>query len=332
MAFENFPEAEKQPSEVSPPPSARNTGRTVLTAVLVAALLGTWGYIIYDKNKTKETLDQKENVIATTSVQRDELQKELEDAAMRYDMLKTSNSKKDSVITAKDKEIEEKKIRIQTIITKSNATQSELAEARKLIASLNTDIEGYKQQVEVLQGETIQLTQEKEFVTKQRDRARKDLDSAETVIKTKDDLIDVGSTLHVSNFNIVGVNEKGSSKEKPTTKAKKVDKLRITFDLDENRITSSGTKELYVIITSPDGSPIAVEALGSGTFVTREGESKPYTKKINVEYIKSQKKTVSFDWKQNNNFQTGNYKIEVFNNGFKVGEAYRPLKKGGLFS
>lgn len=152
MAFENFPEAEKQPSEVSPP-SARNTGRTVLTAVLVAALLGTWGYIIYDKNKTKETLDQKENVIATTSVQRDELQKELEDAAMRYDMLKTSNSKKDSVITAKDKEIEEKKIRIQTIITKSNATQSELAEARKLIASLNTDIEGYKQQVEVLQGE-----------------------------------------------------------------------------------------------------------------------------------------------------------------------------------
>ena len=232
------------------------------------------------KNKTKETLDQKENVIATTSVQRDELQKELEDAAMRYDMLKTSNSKKDSVITAKDKEIEEKKIRIQTIITKSNATQSELAEARKLIASLNTDIEGYKQHVEVLQGEKIQLTQEKEFVTKQRDRARKDLDSAETVIKTKDDLIDVGSTLHVSNFNIVGVNEKGSSKEKPTTKAKKVDKLRITFDLDENRITSSGTKELYVIITSPDGSPIAVEALGSGTFVTREGESKPYTKKI----------------------------------------------------
>ena len=185
MAFENFPEAEKQPSEVSPPPSGRNTGRTVLTAVLVAALLGTWGYIIYDKNKTKETLDQKENVIATTSVQRDELQKELEDAAMRYDMLKTSNSKKDSVITAKDKEIEEKKIRIQTIITKSNATQSELAEARKLIASLNTDIEGYKQQVEVLQGEKIQLTQEKEFVTKQRDRARKDLDSAETVIKQK---------------------------------------------------------------------------------------------------------------------------------------------------
>ncbi len=330
MAFENFPEAEKQ-AEITAAPPARNHGRTILTGVLVAALLGTWGYIIYDKNKTKETLDQKENVIATTTTQRDELQKELEDAAMRYDMLKTSNSKKDSTITSKDREIEEKKARIRQLITKANATQSELAEARSLIASLNTDIEGYKQQVEVLQGEKIQLTQEKAMVTKQRDRARRDLDSAENVIKSKDDILDVGSTLHASNFNIVGVNEKKGGKEKTTATAKRVDKLRISFQLDENRITPSGTKELYVVITAPDGSPVAVEALGSGTFTTRDGESKPFTKKLAVEYVQSQKKTVSFDWKQNSNFATGNYKIEVYNNGFKVGEAYRPLKKGGIF-
>jgi hypothetical protein len=30
-------------------------------------------------------------------------------------------------------------------------------------------------------------------------------------------------------------------------------------------------------------------------------------------------------------FKTGNYKIEVYNNGFKVGEGNRPLKKGGIF-
>jgi hypothetical protein len=41
---------------------------------------------------------------------------------------------------------------------------------------------------------------------------------------------------------------------------------------------------------------------------------------------------VTFDWKSNTDFSAGNYKIEVFNNGFKVGEATRPLKKGGLFS
>lgn len=332
MAFENFPEAEKSPRDASSTTTTKNNTRAILTGVLVAALLGTWGYIIYDKNKTKESIDQKETVIATTSTQRDELQKELEDAAMRYDMLKTSNSKKDSSITSKDKDIEEKRARIQSLLSKVNATQSELSEARSLIASLNGDIEGYRNQVEVLQGQKIQLTQEKAAVTNQRNRALKDYDSASVVIKEKENMIEVGSTLQASNFNIVGINEKRSGKEKLSSTAKRVDKLRISFDLNENLIASSGTKEIYVCITAPDGTPVAVEALGSGTFSTRDGEQKPFTQKLDVNYTQNKKQNISFDWKQNTNFVTGNYKIEVFNNGFKVGEAFKPLKKGGLFS
>jgi hypothetical protein len=304
----------------------------LLTVALVVALLGTWAYIIYDKNQTKETLDQKETMIATTSSQRDELQKELEDAAMRYDMLKSNNTKLDSTITAKDRDIAEKRTRIQSLLNKVNATAAELGEAKRLIASLNGDLEGYQARVEMLEGEKIQLTKEKQAVTQQRDVARREYDSASLVIKEKEDLLNVGSTLQASNFNIVGVEEKRSGKEKSTSTAKRVDKLRISFDLNENLIAQSGTKEIFVCITAPDGTPVAVEALGSGTFSTRDGQQKFYTQKINVNYTQNKKQTVTFDWKQNTNFSVGNYKIEVYNNGFKVGEASRPLKKGGLFS
>lgn len=331
MAFENFPQADNPEKDTVTTTKSKNNLRAIFTGVLVVALLGTWGYIIYDKNKTKETLDQKETVLATTSSQRDELQKELEDAAMRYDMLKSSNSKLDSTITAKDRDIQEKRTRIQTLLNKTNATESELSEARRLIASLNGDLEGYKNQIEILQGEKIQLTQEKKVVTQQRDVARKDYDSATVVIKSKEDMLNVGSTLLASNFNIVPINEKGS-KEKVTSTAKRVDKLRISFDLNQNMIAESGKKEIYVCITAPDGTPVAVEALGSGTFSTRDGQQKFYTQKLDVNYQQNKKQTVTFDWKQNTDFSSGNYKIEVFNNGFKVGEATRPLKKGGLFS
>lgn len=332
MAFENLPQAEKNQTEVSNNNTSSNKSmRTILTGALVVALLGTWGYIIYDKNKTKETVTQQENLIASTSSQRDELQKELEDAAMRYDMLKSSNSKLDSTITSKDREIEEKRARIQTLLNKANATEAELSEARSLIRSLNGDIEGYKNQIEILQGEKIQLVQEKSIVTRERDNARKEYDSATVVIKEKEDMLNVGSTLQASNFAIVGINEKGS-REKTTSTAKKVDKLRISFDLNENLIAPSGNKEIYVCITAPDGTPVAVEALGSGTFSTRDGQQKFFTQKLDVDYTQSKRQSVTFDWKQNTNFSVGNYKIEVFNNGFKVGEAIRPLKKGGLFS
>ncbi|MEP7165807.1 MAG: hypothetical protein ABI741_13990 [Ferruginibacter sp.] len=330
MAFENFPESEKKDKDDVTGSSKSKLGN-ILTIALVIALLGTWGYIIWDKNKVKEKDIAQQTVIASTSTQRDELQKELEEATMRYDNLKTTNSRKDSAITAKDREIEDKKSRIHALLSNVNAKESELKEARGLIASLNGDIEGYRKQIVVLQGENTQLTQQKAVVTEERNQKQREFDSAQNVIKTKEDIINVGSTLHASNFAIVGINEKSSGKEKETSTAKRVDKLRISFDLDENLIAQSGKKDIYICITAPDGTPVAVEALGSGKFTTREGQDKVYTQKLEVNYTQNKRQNISFDWKQNSTFSTGDYKIEVYNNGFKVGESSKPLKKGGLF-
>ncbi|MEN9569878.1 MAG: hypothetical protein RL172_1109 [Bacteroidota bacterium] len=329
MAFENFPSAQTNPP--TPPESPKTDWRFFLTVGLVIALLGTWGYIIWDKSKVKETIQQKDTQYASVVSEKDTLKNLLDEATMRYDALKTSNAKKDSTITARDREIAEKRSRIQSLLNKANATQEELAEAKKLIASLNDDINIYKEEVEKLKGENIQLTQEKQAVTQERDAARKDVDSAKGIIRDRDNVIDVGSTLHAANFNIAGIDEKGSGKEKETSKAKKVDKMRISFLLDENRIAPSGSKDLYVCITDPSGNPVAVEALGSGMFTTRDGETKPFTQKVQINYTQGQKQIVSFDWKQGAKFQPGNYKIEVYHNGFKIGDGFAVLKKGGLF-
>ncbi|MGB4843790.1 MAG: hypothetical protein WBP16_04945 [Ferruginibacter sp.] len=334
MSFENFPDTEKSQQPVLQQPPAK--WRNYLTAALVIALLGTWAYIIWDKSRTKETIQKKDLVISNTSSQRDQLQKELEDATMRYDMIKTSSANmvhsKDSTITRRDREIADKRNKIQQLLSKVGATQEELAQAKNLIGSLNGDITGYKTRIETLESEKIVLTQEKNAVIQQRDKVLKDFDSATTVIAQKEGVIDVASTLSASNFSILGINEKGNGKEKETTVAKRVDKLRISFDLDENRVAQSGPKNIYVCITAPDGKSLIEETMGSGKFSTREGEIKNYTQKLDVNYVQGKRQTLSIDWKQNIDFTTGDYKIEVYNNGFKIGEGVRSLKKGGLFS
>ena len=330
MAFENFPVAEGQ-TQPTPPP-AKKDWRNYLTGGLVLALLGTWGYIIWDKNKTKETIQQKDTIITTTSSQKDELQKELEDATMRYDMIKTSSANmvhsKDSVILKRDRDIAVKQKAIQDLLARAKGDKKILAEADQLIASLKNDIEGYKSSIEQLEGQKIILTQEKETAIKERDKVSMDFDSAKKVLKQKDEMIDIGSTLQASNFSITGINEKSNGKEKETSTAKRVDKLRVAFDLDENRIAQSGIKELYVCISSPDGASIK----SGGSFTSREGKEISYTQKVSVNYTQGLRQAVNFDWKQNGPFQTGDYKIEIYHNGFKIGEGVRPLKKGGLFS
>ncbi|KAA9038607.1 hypothetical protein FW778_13715 [Ginsengibacter hankyongi] len=328
MSYENFPESDK-PGEKTV--VVKNNNRNVLTGILIVALLATWGYIIYDKNKTKQEKQDLTTQIVNSDSSKNELQRELNDAALRLDVLKTSNVKADSLLKTKDKDIEELRSKVQKIINDKNATAAQLAEARRLVAELKGNIETYTAQIEELKTQNTQLTQEKQQVTQERDIANKNYDSASQVIKQKENVIDIGSTLHASNFNIVGLKEKSGGKEKVTTTAKRVDKLRISFDIDENRITQSGMKDIYVCITSPDGNPVVVDALGSGKFVTRDGTEKPFTKKVQINYVQGQKQPVTVEWTQNSNFQTGNYKIEIYNNGFKIGEGVRAFKKGGLF-
>ena len=330
MSFENFPTGTVP--EQKPTAKKRNFNyKTILLGVLIAALAGTWGYMIWDKSNSSKQEQQLSTQLTTSDAAKNDLQRELNEAVMNLDMLKSTNAKAEELIKSKDKDIEDLKQKIQKIINDKNATASQLAQARRLIKQLKGNIEMYAAEIEKLKGENMQLTEEKRVITEERDVVRRHYDSATVVIKEKESIIDIGSTLHASNLNVVGVKEKSSGKEKETTTAKRVDKLKISFELDENRITQSGLKEIYVNLIAPDGSVIVIPE-GAAKFVTRDGVEKTATKKVEIDYKQGERKQVQLELAKVQNFVPGNYKIEIYNNGFKIGEAVRSLKKGGLFS
>lgn len=152
----------------------------------------------------------------------------------------------------------------------------------------------------------------------------------QTTTTEKDELaqtVDVASTFSASNIQITPVNEKRSGKEKTTSTAKKVDKLVVSFDV-ENRVARSGPADIYVIVTGPDGKVIS-DATGT-TLSTRNDGDRPYTYKSTIQYEQGTRKSVEVPMRQDH-FQTGNYKIEIYQNGLKIAEGVRSLKKGGLF-
>jgi len=183
MSYENFPNS-NVPDEK--PVVKNNNSRNILTGILIVALLATWGYIIYDKNKTKQEKQELTAQIVNSDSSKNELQRELNDAALRLDVLKTSNVKADSLLKTKDKDIQSLKTRIQTILNDKNATAAQLAEAKRLIAELKGNIETYTAEIEQLKMQNTQLTQEKQQVTQERDIVKKNLDSATVVIKEKE--------------------------------------------------------------------------------------------------------------------------------------------------
>jgi hypothetical protein len=312
-------------------PEKTKTGSNRNALVLLILLLGSWAYFLWDKNQTNESIRSKDTQISQTSGERDALKLELDAASIRYEELKKNDLAKDSVLDIRDKDIAAKKTRIRELINKTEASKSELNEAKAMIASLNDDIEQFKQQIAILQQEKAALTSANQTLTAEKSQIQEQYDQAKQEIIQKDNAIDIGSTLHASNFNVIALDQKKNGNVKETSKAKKVDKLRIRFDIDENRITKSGTKLLYIVITDPTGKVLNAEET-EASFQTRENGRMTYSQKMEVNYQQNNRQTIEFDWKGIGEFQPGNYRVEVFNNGFKIGEGVRPLRKAGMMS
>ncbi len=329
MSTTNYPSATDSNTPRRDPNRKEYKGAVI--GILAVALLGTWGYLLYDKNKTSETIQSQQTQIEKISDDKSEVQKNFDASLARLDSLTGYNNELEGKLSSRTSEISKLKNEIRSILNNKKATAAELNRAKGLINELNTKISGLEEEVTRLTGENQQLTVEKTQLTVEKEKLTKDLDSTNVIKETQAKTIDVASTLYASNISITPVNEKNGGKEKVTTTAKRVDKLVINFDVD-NRIAQSGQTDVYVAITGPDGKPITVEALGSGTFTTREEGEKFYTAKVSVDMEAGKRKPVQFAWKPNSNFQKGNYKIEIYHNGYKIGEGTRSLKKGGLFS
>ena len=331
MAYSNYPTAGDTPNP-QPEPPKKNNRSTIISGVLVAALLLTWGYLLYDKNKSSQQITQLNTQTASLDSQRSAITQEYNDALKGMDSLIGNSKLLTGQLAQKNKEIDSLKAQITSELSKKNG---DLSKARAMISELKGKVNNLVAEVEQLKAENKTLTANNETLTKEKDTLTTQntalSQNLATTTQEKQHIEEEASTLHASNFNITAIKVKGNGKESETTKAKKADLLRVSFDLDENRISQTGPKDLYMIVTNPQGVPVTIPSEGSGSFTTKEEGDKVYTTKITVNYQQGKRIPVTYDWKQDGRYVPGEYKIAIYNNGYKIGEGTKTLKKGGLF-
>lgn len=321
MTNTNYPSATPQ----SEPNNSKNS-KNIIIGLLAAGLLGTWGYLLWDKNKSGEKIMQQQTQIASLDSAKADLQTEFDNALTRLDSITGANNNLQGQLSDRQKEIESKKAEIRRILNDKNATQAQLTKARAMITELNDKITSLEAEVTRLTGENQELTAANTTLKEEKAGLETNLSSTKAEKENLEKTVDVGSTFSASNIAVTPVDERKSGKEKVSSTAKRVDKLVVSFDI-ENRIAKSGPADMYLIVTSPDGKVISD---AGNVLNTRADGDKTFTARIPVNYEQGTRQTVSFPIKQND-FKTGNYKVEIYHNGFKIGEGVRSLKKGGLF-
>ena len=311
-------------------PQSKNY-KNIIIGALSVALVATGGYLAYDKSNTSKQIDQQQVQIATVTTEKSELQTSFDASLARLDSMETVTTGLNSTLEEKNKEIAKAKDEIRSILNKKNATSNELARAKGLIASLNTKISSMEQEIAKLTEENRVLGEEKVVLIADKEKLNQELTTTNGIKQELEKKVDIASTLNASNINITPINVKKNGREKMSTTAKRVDKMVVSFDV-ANRIIQTGTTDLYVLVIGPDGKPVTTGTEAAGTFTTRDEGSKIFTAKLPVDLETSKTKNVAFSFIPGSNFVQGDYKIQIYQNGFLIGQGTRSLKKGGLFS
>ena len=291
----------------------------ITIGVLVLVIIGSW---IYFNSSKVDIITTYDNKIAVIDSAKAKIQAEFIEVSAKADSLTNQNTTLQGDLLDKSNQIQKLKSNISTILRKQNATDVELAEAKTLIADLNGKVTNLFADLTKAQAENKDLTAKNEVLNTTNTNLNTNLTATQ---KERERLQDIGSTLHASTFSIQALRIKDDGSEKVTSNTKRANTIRLSFQIDRNKITPTGSQELFVSITGPDGKAFNE----TGKINTREDGTKAYSNKLSVQYEQNKDLPVSYDIK-NITFTEGEYLVEIYHNGFKIGEGKTKLTKGLL--
>jgi predicted nuclease with TOPRIM domain len=195
----------------------------------------------------------------------------------------------------------------ETFLAEKDTEIAKLREENQLLASSNDSL---NVQVGSLQNERQTLVQRQNELS----------DSVMTYTAQNKELsekVNRAAALKAQNLKVLAVTSKGKTRDDDAYKAKRVDKIKMVFDLPENPLTRQETKDIYVRVLDPNGAVLADDATGSGEFEVNGQETK-FSTRESVAYLNNNQK-VEMTYDNTAQFRPGKYSVELYAEGYRIG-------------
>ncbi|MFH0893893.1 MAG: hypothetical protein V2A54_05610 [Bacteroidota bacterium] len=292
----------------------------IVLCIVLFLGLGALGYFFYDAKTAKDK-------IAATA-----------------ELLEKDNIKLKAQIDSLLKVIEPIKIQNDSLNAQLETCRQELISLREQVgrrtyvvsgggggksAFYKKQYEDIKAQYEDLRGQIDKLVADKQALEKDKEALTTELNSLkgknselETQNQELNNKVTLGSALSAFNIKAAGVDLKGGSKKEVVTeKAKKCERIIVSYKVGKNAIATPGMKTMYVRIL------VGGQCLASGMeeTVTFNGEQLPFTLKQDFTYENSEVNMIS-KYNKKQEFKPGKYIIELYCDNAQLGTSTFTLK------
>lgn len=290
----------------------------IIMGLAIVALLVVVGILYFRGNEEGALKDEATALSEQLGREKEDLKKEL--ASLRI-----TNQEMDSSLRAGNTELEMRAYSLDSLLKTKNLTVAQLRTARSELNTLRALVKRLRASIDSLSTANAGLQTEVASKNQTIEEERIARTAVEQERDAANDKVKAGSVLRVGSFKIEPFRVKNNGKETIGTKAKNVDRVRVCFEIIENPITPKGPKDVMMRVVGPNGATLYIEEAGSGKFNMTTGEQTLYTAKTTVNY---QNKTLPtcITFNKGSDFDAGNYTVEVFSDGTKIGNSNFSLK------
>ncbi len=290
-----------------------NKQLTTIGAALLGVLLIVIGVLIFMMHSTKSELAKVEAEKQEVELQRDQFQ-----LAGEYEQLNTQFQsmedqtrffQNDSILT----KYTEAKAKVEKLLAELKSqkisSQKRINELQDEIKTLKGIMRHYVAIIDSLGKENAGLRAENLEIRNQNQALSSQVSQANEKNEHLTQRMILAEKLNVTGVNLSALKSNGKN-EKNVKKAKQ---LMVTFTIPQNNSTPVGEKDIYIRITSPEGTLLG----GHGAFKF-EGANVPFTEKKTIEYSGQEIAGITIYWNVNTALTPGDYTVEIFADNYRL--------------
>lgn len=295
-------------SESKPDEVRKDSTKIYFFVVAIAALLATNVYF-YVKYKSKG-----DQVYALTS-EKVNLQAEIDRIEAEMDRLTDENVEISAELTAAQDSVRATIETLRQQLEQNNLSEAQLAEARAEINHLKQQVAEYRTEIDQLEDQNERLRSERDELKREISSSTDRMEELEELNTDLTDKVKLAASLKISNIMVRGVRERSGDDERVETRARRVDKLKITFTIADNPLAEKGVHDVYLRVIDPNGN---LRTTDYGMFEVN-GNPIQYTYKTTINFA-NDGANYTLDWMDTRDFQKGTYTILLYADNAVMGE------------
>ena len=240
-----------------------------------------------------------------------------------YDSLEQNNSVAIDSINRQREKINNLMQEVDKLDKKSKRDWRKIYKLKKEAETLRNIMKGYIHTIDSLNTLNINLSNDLTEKTQKLSNVSK---QNKKIIKQNEALqkqVAIGAVLQINNVISSGIRIRSSGAQSETTRASKTNMIKTCFSIIENKLAQAGDKEIYIRILDSEGN--LLNAPTPLKIINQQKEELKMSSKRTINY-QNQNTDLCIFYEIENSIPAGNYSVEVYAEGFLIGETSIALR------